>query len=194
MRMSKLLQWLLPIALMRFSVEGGEGGGEGGGGGPAAKQEPETFSKDYVRELRHESAGYRTKAQEAEKKAQEAADLATRATKEADDKIAAATATANERIVRAELKAAAIKAGMVDLDGLKLADLSKVKLNDAGEVEGADALMEEMKKAKPYLFSTGTTTTSTDPKPKPKGDEKVDVSKMTAAEYKEHKKAILKGA
>lgn len=189
MRMSKLLRLLLPIALMRFSV--GEDDGGGAAAAAATKPEPETFSKDYVRELRHESAGYRTKAQDAEKKAQEATDAAAKATKEADDKIAAATTAANDRIVRAELKAEAIKAGMVDLDGLKLADLSKVKLNDAGEVEGAEALMEEMKKAKPYLFSTSTTTTSTEKKPPPKGDEKVDVTKMTAAEYKAHKQELL---
>ena len=30
---------------------------------------------------------------------------------------------------------------MIDLDGLKLADLSSVKLTEAGEVEGAEALM-----------------------------------------------------
>ena len=80
---------------------------------------------------------------------------------------AAAQTAADQRIIRAELKAEALKAGMVDLDGLKLADLSKVKLNDAGEVEGADALMTELKKSKPYLFGTpGTTSNTTTNAPK----------------------------
>ena len=56
------------------------------------------------------------------------------------------------RVVRAELRLAAHQAGMIDLDALKLADLSMVTLNDAGELEGADVLMAELKEAKPYLF------------------------------------------
>jgi hypothetical protein len=48
------------------------------------------------------------------------------------------------------LKAAAQRAGMIDLDALKLADLTKVKLNDKGEI---DALIGDLKKSKPHLFS-----------------------------------------
>jgi len=86
-------------------------------------------------------------------------------------------------VIRAELKAAALKAGMVDLDGLKLADLSNVKLNDAGEVEGADTLMEELKKSKPYLF--GSTQNSSNPgtPPNPKPPTAKKATEMTPAEY-----------
>jgi hypothetical protein len=78
---------------------------------------------------------------------------------------------------------------MVDLDGLKLADLSTVKLNDAGEVEGADALMTALKEAKPYLFAapTGTSRPGDPPPPAPPG-EKV-VKDMTKEEYAAAKKA-----
>ena len=57
------------------------------------------------------------------------------------------------RVAQAELKAAAAQAGMIDLDGLKLLDLSRVKANDAGELEDADALMAELKREKPWLFA-----------------------------------------
>lgn len=150
----------------------------------AEKTQPEVFSKDYVKELRHENAGYRLKASEADKKVQEAIESATKAKQEADASIAKAKQDSDARIVRAELKAAALKAGMVDLDGLKLADLSKVKLNDDGEVDGAEKLMEELKKAKPYLFQTGNTTSSTTQAP-PKTEPKVKpATEMTAEEFK----------
>lgn len=172
---------------------GGEGGGGGGGGTqtggqPIQKTEPEVFSREYVKELRHESASYRTKAQEAERKAQEADERAKKAAEDAQASTKAAEEKANERIIRAELKAAAIKAGMVDLDGLKLADLSSVKLNDAGDVEGAEALMEKMKEAKPYLFQATSSTSSTEKKPEKKPDQQPSAQDMTPEQWKEHKR------
>lgn len=157
---------------------------------PNPKTVPETFSREYVSELRHENASYRTKAQEAAAKLAEAEAKVANAAKESDEKVSAAQKAANDRIIRAELKAAAVKAGMVDLDGLKLADLSKVKLNDAGEIEGADALMEEMKKTKSYLFSSTTSTSNTDPKPKPSDNKPKKVSEMTEAERKAEEKRL----
>ena len=59
---------------------------------------------------------------------------------------------ARERLIRAEMKAEAIRAGMVDLDGLKLADTSGLTVDEAGEVQGAAALMQSLRKAKPWLF------------------------------------------
>lgn len=160
---------------------------------PQPRPQPETFSKEYVSELNHENGKWRLKSQEQETRANEAAAAAKKAVEEADAKVSAAAQAADARVIRAELKAAAIKAGMVDVDGLKLADLSTVKLNaDTGEVEGAEALMEALKKSKPYLFSNGSTTTSTDPKPKPKADEPVDVTKMSAEEYAKHKQALIR--
>ena len=41
------------------------------------------------------------------------------------------------RLIHAELKAEAVRAGMIDLDGLKLIDFSEAKLNERGEVDGA---------------------------------------------------------
>jgi hypothetical protein len=56
-------------------------------------------------------------------------------------------------MVRAELKAEAVRAGMIDLDGLKLVDPADVQLNEVGEVEGAAALMLRLRRAKPWLFA-----------------------------------------
>jgi hypothetical protein len=101
----------------------------------------ETFSHDYVRELRAENKGYRLKMTE-ERQGREAAererDDARRAAEaakaaadtEAQAKAKEAETKAHERIIRSELRTLAIKAGMVDLDRLKLADLSTVRLGE----------------------------------------------------------------
>lgn len=147
-----------------------------------APASPETFSREYVTELRNESKGYRLKAQEQEAKVQAAEAKAATAATEAEARVTTATQAANDRILRAELKAAALKAGMIDLDGLKLADLTTVKLNEAGEVEGADALMTTMKETKPYLFQSSSTTTQTQTPPAKKEADPVDARKMDKAQ------------
>jgi hypothetical protein len=86
-------------------------------------------------------------------------DFAVRAA-ELERKLAEVEATAHERVVRAELKAEAVRAGMVDLDGLKLLDATRVKVGANGEVEGAAALMRELRRAKPWLFG-GASSSST---------------------------------
>jgi hypothetical protein len=126
----------------------------------------EMFSKEYVSELRNENKGWRLKASEMEKAAKDAADKLTAAEAAAEAKVQAAQAAATERLIVAELKAAALKAGMIDMDGLKLADLSTVKINDKGELDGADALLKDLKEAKPYLFKVTTSTSSTGGTPK----------------------------
>ncbi len=55
-------------------------------------------------------------------------------------------------LLRAGLRAEAMRAGMVDLDGLKLVDTSDVAVDEHGEVTGAATLMASVKRAKPWLF------------------------------------------
>ncbi|OYV74690.1 MAG: hypothetical protein B7Z74_01870 [Deltaproteobacteria bacterium 21-66-5] len=160
---------------------------------PAAPPAPvETFSKEYVRELREENKGWRLKVSELEQSAKAIKDDLGKAAAEAEAKIAEANRTAAERIIRAEIKAAALRAGMIDLDGLKMLDLSAVKLTETGEIEGADALLEAAKKAKPYLFgdaktaSTAPTPAATPPKTKTAGD-------MSPEEYKAARERIRRG-
>ncbi len=61
-------------------------------------------------------------------------------------------ATGSARLLRAELKAEAVRAGMVDLDGLKLIDDAAVSLDDKGDVHGARAAIERLRRDKPWLF------------------------------------------
>ena len=102
---------------------------------------------------------------------------------DSEAKVKATRSDADARVIRAELKTlATTAAGMIDLDGLKLADLSTVKINKDGEVEGAAEMMEALKKSKPYLFGTATTSTTTKPPPADKPKLKL-ATEMTNEEY-----------
>ena len=69
-------------------------------------------------------------------------------------------AEAASRIIRAELRAEAVRAGMVDLDGLKLIDTTALALGADGEVAGAAALMRDVRRAKPWLFGAASTSST----------------------------------
>ena len=161
--------------------------------GTPAPPEQKTFPVEYVRELREENAAQRVARNAAETKAQAAEESKAIAITEAEKKVADATKLADDRIIRAELKASALKAGMIDLDGLKMADLSKVKLDANGEIEGADALMVDLKKAKPFLFGSGTTTSSTTAPPKPGDGKPRQATDLSDDEYKKARADIRAG-
>lgn len=183
---------LRKIRFSSFIHANGEGDGGGGNTSPApASQQPgaETFSREYVQELRAENKGWRLKAQEMETASKAAKEEADRVRTEAEAKTAEAYSRANERVIRAELKASAIKAGMIDLDGLKLADLSNVKLSDDGEVVGADEMLTALKESKPYLFKAATSTTTT-PTPKPSEQQPKKATEMDDKEWAAKKKEI----
>lgn len=178
------------LKAMRSLMEG-EGAGGGAGGTPKTPAQPEVFSREYVHELREENKSWRTKHQEEAAARKTADDAVAKAGTETATKIKEAQTVADQRVIRAELKAAALKAGMVDLDGLKLADLSKVKLNDEGEVEGADELMEAMKKAKPYLFGEPSSSNGAKP-PKPGNQTPKLATEMTDEEYRKERAKLTR--
>jgi hypothetical protein len=119
-----------------------------------------------------------------------AEDFAAR-TAELERKLAEVEEAAHGRIVRAELKAAAVRAGMVDLDGIKLLDTGGIKLNAAGEIEGAAALMRDLRKAKPWLFG-GASSSSTAAAPGPRAPENKLATAMTFDEWQAARRELLK--
>jgi len=134
----------------------------------------------HIRELRAEAKTRRLQAKKAEKKAQEAETKAQQALQRIDE----LQKTNNERLIRAELKAQAALAGMIDMDGLKLADLSKVTLDDNGDVQGAPELIKALKETKPYLFKEVVSTSANPDMPKPGAQEAKKAKDMSEAEYK----------
>jgi len=117
-----------------------------------------SFSLEYVQELRGENAAYRTRAKDAETRAQQAQN-------DADAKVADATRAAETRIIHAELKAEAQRAGLLDADDLTLADASQLRVNEEGEVAGVVELVKALKQAKPYLFARNASTSQAAPAP-----------------------------
>ena len=157
---------------------------------PTEKQ-PETFSKEYVRELREENKGYRLKAQEQERLRMAAEDAAKKAVEEATAKITEAMTGAEKRIIMAEMRAEALKAGIVDIDGLALADLSGVKLDEHGNLTGGAESIAKLKEGKPYLFVEKSSTSSHDKKPEKKdAGKKPTAREMTDDEWKAEKRKI----
>ncbi|MGI4851338.1 MAG: hypothetical protein ACRYGR_05300 [Janthinobacterium lividum] len=101
-------------------------------------------------------------------------------------------AKSRDRVKRAEIKAEAMKAGISDLDMLKLLDLSKVEMNDDGDVVNAAAVIEEFKAAKPYAFAVkNTSSTASAPKSTTKTETK-QYADMTDAEKAAWKRENLR--
>lgn len=177
----------------RFLMEGdgGAGGAPNGGAPVVPPRQAETFSREYVTELREESRSHRTRNADLQTALNTANEKIAGFEKSGADALAAAKTEADARVLRAELKFFANKHGVVDVaDALKVLDLSTVKFDADGNVIGADELFEAAKTAKPYLFKAVTTST-TEPKPKPKTNEPQDVRGMEGKDYNAAKAAYL---
>lgn len=96
-----------------------------------------------------------------------------------------------QRLIRAELKAEAMRAGMVHLDGLKLLDLSATKLSATGDVEGAAELMAQAKREKPWLFAGTSSSAAVTPPPVAMPTKKKAMD-MTESEYRAARAELLK--
>jgi hypothetical protein len=107
------------------------------------------------------------------------------------ERLAALEASLRERLLRAELKAHAVRAGMVDLDGLKLLDTSRLTLNERDEVAGAAELMAEARRAKPWLFG-GASTSSAAIAPPAQAPRARLATEMSEAEWRASRAEMLR--
>ncbi len=99
--------------------------------------------------------------------------------------------TAEKRIIWADLTVEAVKAGMVDLDGLKLLDVADLRLNDDGHVAGASTLMTHLRRTKPWLFGGPSSSNPIRPPPAPQPRQKL-ASEMSDDEYRAARALIVK--
>lgn len=106
-------------------------------------------------------------------------------------RIAELEAATREVAIRGELKAEAVRAGMVDLDGLKLADLSSVTVDERGSVVGAAAVMTALRRAKPWLFggANSSSTASVPPAEAPRGRMAME---MSHEEWQAGRRALMR--
>lgn len=96
-----------------------------------------------------------------------------------------------DRVLRAELKVEAVRAGIVDLDGLKLLDLKDVELSPEGEPLNAAQLIAQLRRAKPWLFTGTSSSSGASPPPAQPPRQKL-ATEMTDDEYRAARAAILK--
>jgi hypothetical protein len=78
----------------------------------------------------------------------------------ADAEIDKLRAHYESRLLAANLRTEAIKAGMIDLDGLKLVDLSSATLDAHDRVIGGRKMMEDLRRHKPWLFGAASSSSS----------------------------------
>jgi hypothetical protein len=64
------------------------------------------------------------------------------------------------RLVVANLRTEAVRAGMIDLDGLRLIDLSAVRLGNDDKVIGGRKLMDDLRRSKPWLFGMASSSSA----------------------------------
>jgi multidrug efflux pump subunit AcrA (membrane-fusion protein) len=125
--------------------------------------------------------------------------IAAEAKSAAEASVAAERTAAQTRIIRAEVRAAAVAAGLVDPRALNMLDISGVKLNDAGDVEIPDGFFDAAKTEYPYLFADrkaepAKPTTSQPASPPPsKPAEKKHGRELDAAEWRAIRGELLQG-
>lgn len=94
------------------------------------------------------------------------------------------------RIIQAEMKVHALRAGMVDLDGLKFLDLAAVSLTGDGQVDRAAEMLGELRRAKPWLFGASSSS-SVRPPPSKAAQSKL-ATEMTDEEYRVAREKIIR--
>lgn len=130
---------------------------------PQTQAEPETFSREYVEELRRENAKYRTERNDFKTKLDDAEakkleeqgkfkELADQRAAELED----LKLKRREDAVQAAVRLEALKMGFNDPnDAYTAADLSKVKVGEMGDVSGVQEAIVALVAAKPYLVKSG---------------------------------------
>ena len=160
--------------------------------------------KAALEAARKEAASYRTRLRTLEKADEErkAASLSEteRAVKAAQDAEAKATAS-RERMITAEIKAAAVAKGAKDLDLAAMAVRSKVEVGEDGEPTNVGDLLDALAKEKPFLFgqagvaSAGATVNANvDRSGRGETFSKAQIGAMSEADYEKNRAAIMAAA
>ena len=151
-------------------------------------QEPQTFSADYVRELRAEAAKYRKEAQDAkarvsafEQQQMSEAEKLQAAAKAAQEQAAAARAELQQARADVAISHAAAANGV---DPRKLARLVTVEFDEAGQPVNVDQAVAAVLKEWPELKAATMTANATNPQRTAKLTVE-QIKKMTPAEINE---------
>jgi hypothetical protein len=72
-------------------------------------------------------------------------------------------AQSGAKLVQMALRAEAARAGMIDLDGLKLLDPAVLAPGEDGEFDGAAEVIEKLRRDKPWLFGAASSSSAAVP-------------------------------
>jgi hypothetical protein len=95
------------------------------------------------------------------------------------------------RLVVANLRTEAVRAGMVDLDGLRLIDISSIRLSNDDKIIGGRKLMDDLRRTKPWLFGV-TSSSSVAVAPASQPVRQKTALEMTDEEYAAARTAVTK--
>jgi hypothetical protein len=110
---------------------------------------------------------------------------------EVSDEVAALRNEFQNRLVVASLRTEAVRAGMVDLDGLKLIDLSVVQLGDDDKIVGGRKIMDDLRRNKPWLFAVASSSSAASAPASQPARQKTALE-MTDEEYAAARTALTK--
>ncbi len=110
---------------------------------------------------------------------------------EAAEEIAKLRSEFQSRLLVASLRTEAIRAGIVDLDGLKLIDLSAVRLGKDDNIIGGPKLMDDLRRNKPWLFAVPSSSSAAIA-PASHPVRQKSVLEMTDQEYASARAAVTK--
>ena len=99
---------------------------------------------------------------------------------------------ANQRLMQAELKNHAIRAGIIDLDCLKLLDRSALTLDEHGNVPEAEAALARLKRDKPWAFAKPSTSHAAAP-PAPEPPQTRMAKDMSHTEWQAARDRLIRG-
>lgn len=100
-------------------------------------------------------------------------------------------AQTQDRLIQAELKTEAVRAGMIDLDGLRLIDRTTLSISPDGSIMGAPELMRGLKRSKPWLFAGSNSSTPATP-PSPVPPRARHATEMTFEEWQAARAEVLR--
>jgi hypothetical protein len=96
-----------------------------------------------------------------------------------------------KRVILAELKVEALRANMIDLDGLQFLDMSQAELSEDGSLADGAELIGRLKRAKPWLFATPSSSSTAKVPPSGPGRQKF-ATDMSDEEYRIARANIIK--
>ena len=94
------------------------------------------------------------------------------------------------RLILAELRAEALRAGMIDADGVRLLDVASLRLSPDATLPEAPSLIARLRTAKPWLFTRSTSSPAAPPSSVPSAPRRA--TEMTEQEWRQARADLLR--